>query len=80
MKKPSVLFFNRVYPPSRGATGRMMRDLARGFVKAGWDVTVITTGAQKAIEQDGDIKIIRVKALMRRKTVSAYALAWVKML
>ncbi len=29
MSKPSVLFINRVYPPYRGATGRVLRDLAR---------------------------------------------------
>ncbi len=79
MNKPSVLFFNRVYPPSRGATGRMLRDLARGFVKAGWDVTVITTGAQKAVNYDGKIRIVRVKAPMQRKTVLAYALIWCKL-
>lgn len=79
MKKPSVLFFNRVYPPSRGATGRILRDLARGFASAGWDVTVITTGVQNNIDYDGRIKIVRVKSVMRRKTVSAYAGALIKM-
>ena len=80
MKKPSVLFFNRVYPPLRGATGRMLRDLARGFVKAGWDVTVVTTGAEKAVHYDGKVRIVRVKAPTGRKTIGAYTWAWLKML
>jgi NAD(P)-dependent dehydrogenase (short-subunit alcohol dehydrogenase family) len=44
MRSPSVLFMNRVYPPATGATGRVLRDLARAFAKAGWQVTVITCG------------------------------------
>ncbi len=41
---PSVLLVNRVYPPDRGATGRLLRDLAYAFVDAGWGVTVVANG------------------------------------
>ena len=57
----------------------MLRDLARGFVKAGWDVTIITTGTHKSVNYDGKIRIVRVKAPMIRKTVFAYALIWLKL-
>lgn len=79
MQKPSVVFFNRVYPPSRGATGRLLRDLARGFVRDGWDVTIITTGAEDAREKDGAIKVIRLKAPVKRKALSAYLNVWLRM-
>jgi glycosyltransferase involved in cell wall biosynthesis len=41
---PSILFINRVYPPSEGATGRVLEHLAEGFVTAGWGVSVLVTG------------------------------------
>lgn len=79
MKKPSVVFFNRVYPATRGATGRMLRDLARGFVRNGWSVTIITTGVEAAQERDGPIRIIRVKAPVKKKSLMAYLNVWVRM-
>ena len=42
--KPSVLLINRVYPPAKGATGRVLRDLAQEMARAGWTVSVLTTG------------------------------------
>lgn len=41
---PSILFVNRVYPPQRGATGRLLRELAVRMAAAGWRVTVVTDG------------------------------------
>lgn len=41
-KKNSILFINRVYPPEHGATGRVLRDLARAFSSKGWKVTVMS--------------------------------------
>lgn len=79
MQKPSVVFFNRVYPPARGATGRLLRDLARGFVRDGWAVTIITTGAEDSREKDGPIRVIRVKAPVRKKALGAYFNVWVRM-
>lgn len=79
MQKPSVVFFNRVYPPSRGATGRVLRDLARGFVRDGWSVTIITTGPEAINEKDGPIKIIRLKAPVKKKALIAYLNVWIRM-
>lgn len=62
MRRPSVLFLNRVYPPAHGATGRVLRDLARSFAREGWQVTVITTGKKAVKERDGGIRVIRLKA------------------
>ena len=45
---PSILFINRVYPPSHGATGRVLEYVARGFVRAGWNVSVLATGMPPA--------------------------------
>ena len=63
MRRPTILFMNRVYPPVRGATGRVLRDLAKSFAREGWHVTIITTGPKASKERDGGIRIIRVKAL-----------------
>lgn len=79
MQKPSVVFFNRVYPPLRGATGRVLRDLARGFVRDGWSVTIISAGPEDVQEKDGAIKVIRLKAPVRKKALGAYLNVWVRM-
>lgn len=60
--KPSVLLVNRVYPPSKGATGRVLRDLAREMARAGWTVTVLTTGEKTFSEKDGTILVKRIGA------------------
>lgn len=79
MQKPSVVFFNRVYPSTRGATGRVLRDLARGFARDGWQVTIISSGSAPSIEKDGPIRVIRVKAPVQRKALLAYLNVWVRM-
>ncbi len=79
-KKPSVVFFNRVYPPSRGATGRMLRDLARAFARDGWDVTVVTTGPEKRNERDGAVRVIRLSSGGKANSILSYGKVWVKML
>lgn len=79
MTQPSVVFLNRVYPPGRGATGRVLRDLARGFVKDGWNVTVITTGTQKGVSYDGAVRVVRVKAPARPRQISGYLFVWLKL-
>jgi colanic acid biosynthesis glycosyl transferase WcaI len=80
MRKPSVLFLNRVYPPGRGATGRVLRDLARSFAREGWDVTVITTGRKAIKERDGGVRIIRVKGSEKPSGIFGYAWAWIKIM
>ncbi len=53
MSKPSILLINRVYPPMRGATGRMMQDLSRALVENGWRVTVLSAaGKDETIPED----------------------------
>jgi colanic acid biosynthesis glycosyl transferase WcaI len=79
-KRPSVLFINRVYPPVRGATGRVLRDLARAFAKDGWNVTVVTTGPVGREEKDGTIRIIRVPSVMKGKSIFGYIGVWQKLM
>lgn len=73
LTKPSVLLINRVYPPARGASGRVLRDLAREMVRAGWQVTVLTTGNKTFSEKDGGITVFRVKAKANPKGFFSYA-------
>ncbi len=79
MQRPSILFINRVYPPVRGASGRLLRDLARAFAREGWEVTVITTGLKASKERDGGIKVIRVRGKEKPSGVLSYCCAWVRM-
>ena len=74
MKRPSIVFINRVYPPSRGASGRVLRDLARSFAREGWQVSVITTGEKAVRERDGAVRVIRVKG---KQTPSALGYVWI---
>jgi glycosyltransferase involved in cell wall biosynthesis len=71
---------NRVYPPGRGATGRVLCDLARSFAREGWHVTVITTGPAPLKERDGTIRIIRVKGPAKPSGVFTYGWLWLKMI
>lgn len=80
MRRPSILFINRVYPPHRGATGRVLRDLARGFARDGWQVYVLTTGPKFSKERDGAIKVMRVKGAEKPKGKLGYALVWMRMM
>ncbi len=77
--RPSIVFVNRVYPPLRGASGRVLRDLARAFVKSGWQVSVITTGHRKEIVKDAGIRVVRVKSNLKEKTILGYFLVWLKL-
>lgn len=79
MRRPSVLFINRVYPPGRGATGRVLRDLAKSFAREGWHVTVVTTGQKNEKERDGAIRIVRVKADEKPTGLFAYIGVWLKL-
>jgi len=80
-KKPSILFINRVYPPERGATGRLLRDITRAFADDGWDVCVLCSG--KGVEKpdlDSAIKIIRCAPLGVSKSMRAYVIMWLRLL
>lgn len=77
--KPSVLLINRVYPPARGATGRVLRDLAREMARAGWKVSVLTTGDKTFSEKDGGITVHRVKAPGYPRGAIAYSIVLFKL-
>lgn len=79
VQKPTVLFINRVYPPYKGATGRVLRDLAQAFAQEGWAVTVVTSGSKSEKLMDGTVSVIRVKA-SQNKSLWAYATVWTKLL
>lgn len=79
MQKPSVLFINRVYPPAKGATGRVLRDLAQAFAKDGWEVTVVTGGPQDAEQKDGAVSVKRVKASAMKSPLN-YFWVWLKLM
>lgn len=76
---PSILFINRVYPPGRGATGRLLQDLAQRFAAQGWDVTVLATGPRATVDHDGPVRVVRVKTPGKSKTVWTYGLIWLKL-
>lgn len=78
-QKQSIWLLNRVYPPSRGATGRVLHDLAEALVKDGWDVTVFTAGPEAALLRDAGVNIIRVRDA-RKKSVLSYARVWLSLL
>lgn len=79
MQKPTVLFINRTYPPGKGATGRVLRDLAQAFARDGWAVTVLTTGIETEVIMDGTVKVKKIAA-KSGKTPVRYAMVWIKLL
>jgi colanic acid biosynthesis glycosyl transferase WcaI len=80
MTTPSVLFINRVYPPVRGASGRVLRDMAQSFAAEGWKVTVLTTGPVPGRENDGQVLVRRVRGPEHIKGGAGYLWIWVKLL
>lgn len=79
MRRPTVLFLNRVYPPSRGASGRVLRDLARNMAREGWQVTVITTGEKSITERDGAVRVIRIKSRGKPRGMLGYIWIWLRL-
>lgn len=80
MRRPTILFMNRVYPPVRGATGRILQDLAVAFAREGWHVTVISSGPKAGEERRDGVRILRVKGAVRPKGSFSYFWIWLKML
>ncbi|HRQ61895.1 MAG TPA: glycosyltransferase family 4 protein [Alphaproteobacteria bacterium] len=78
MQSPRVLFVNRIYPPQRGPTGRLLRDLARSFVEEGWNVSIVTTGPKAGTERDGTITIHRTKG-PDKPSMLGYPFIWLKL-
>lgn len=79
MTQPSILFINRVYPPAHGATGRVLRDLARSFARQGWRVTIVCSGDETGRDRDGSVRVIRVKGSDRPAGVLGYLWVMLKM-
>jgi colanic acid biosynthesis glycosyl transferase WcaI len=71
---------NRVYPPVRGATGRVLRDIARSFAHEGWHVTVVSSGPEPGETREDGIRIIRVKGPEKPSGALIYIWVWLKML
>lgn len=79
-QRPSIVFINRVYPPVRGASGRVLRDLARSFAREGWDVYVLTTGPRTTRERDGSVKVMRVRAPESPVYMLTYIWIWARLM
>ncbi|MCI5060814.1 MAG: glycosyltransferase family 4 protein, partial [Alphaproteobacteria bacterium] len=79
MSKPSIMLINRVYPPLRGATGRLAQDLAHALEQSGWKVTIITTGPKPGLDIQQNITIHRVKGESKCQGVLAYLKVWFKL-
>ncbi len=80
MSRPSILFMNRVYPPVRGATGRLLSDLACEYARKGWSVTVIASGNVAGKEHKDGVRILRVKGKEAPTSSLSYMLIWMRML
>lgn len=80
MSKPSVLLINRVYPPVRGATGRISQDLARALEQSGWKVTILTTGDKAELEFHQNITVKRIKGSQNYKMAFGYIWNWLRLL
>jgi colanic acid biosynthesis glycosyl transferase WcaI len=66
--KPSILFINRIYPPQRGSSGRLVRELARAFARDGWDVQVLTADTISSDDPDGPVKVRRITGFSLKHT------------
>jgi colanic acid biosynthesis glycosyl transferase WcaI len=68
----SILFISRVYPPQRGATGRLLQDLARFLVQNGWHVTVLCTGDKNEQTDDRGVQVVRLKTTQNPRRLFSY--------
>ncbi len=78
MAKPSILFINRVYAPEKGATGRMLHDLALGFVSDGWSVGVLTTGPKEIEGEFEGVQLRKLKASPKQSLFN-YITIWLRL-
>lgn len=79
MSKPSVLIINRVYPPTRGATGRLLQDLAHALDQSGWKVTILTTSDKAGLDFQQNITVKRIKGNTYYKTSFGYIFTWFRL-
>ncbi len=77
----SILILNRVYPPSSGATGEMLCDLAKGLAAHGIDVTVLCMGEGNASDERVDgVRVVRIGGMFSKRSTLHRALAYVFMI
>jgi colanic acid biosynthesis glycosyl transferase WcaI len=77
----SVLFINRVYPPSNGATGEMLRDLAVGLVSQGVEVTILCMAERGTVDERIDgVRVVRIGGVFSRRNTLLRAAAYVFMI
>lgn len=79
---PSILFINRVYPPSHGATGDMLKGVAEGLAAKGWEVIVLATaetGEPRRTNRRG-VSIVRAGTAFSRKSTIVRAASYAVML
>lgn len=79
MSKPSILLINRVYPPSRGATGRLLQDLACALTQSGWRVTVLTSVEKQPSSLPQNVNYETVKGKAKPKGIFGYSLVWLRL-
>jgi len=80
VSKPSILILNRVYPPERGPTGRMMQDLARALIENGWKVTVISCTSMKEQTPPKSVNHQLIYSRVKAKGLLGYGWLWWRML
>lgn len=72
--KPRILLINRLYPPARASSGRLVRELARSFARDGWDVRVLTTDMIASDDPDGPVAVRRIPTNLQ--TLGVIANLW----
>jgi glycosyltransferase involved in cell wall biosynthesis len=84
MRKPSIMFINRVLPPHRGATGRRLLELSRALAEAGCAVTILACGPEPSSTPGAEpsripgVEVVRVGGAEPRGTLG-YAAAWARL-
>ena len=65
MRRHSILFLNRVYPPAEAASGQLLKQLAGKLAQAGWEVTVVTGRTDGAAQSEtvAGVRVERVGSL-----------------
>lgn len=67
-----VLFVNRVYPPTIGASGQTLQDLAEALVRKGWRVSVASESVEEgAAERETSNGVVLLRRRRRPATTRA---------
>ncbi|MCS4086106.1 glycosyltransferase involved in cell wall biosynthesis [Salinibacter ruber] len=65
-ERSHAVFLNRVYPPTPGATGALLAELAPALVEQGWRVTILTgpeDGEPRSERRADGVRVERVRAV-----------------